>query len=308
MDNLQVGCFGKAPCEGDYIEHDVSSVATRLLRRWLREGFTDARQTEDGSKSDFLEGPGRRFLLAPPDANRWLAGVVGPSEDSHPRKNVFAVFVHLPKRLYAKSYHLLPLALAPIWASLEDTREQLLELLSRDAFREALAGSRVPPPADPADAKIEYERHTAGEPSEVIDCADPASLERLSHGLAEMVKKSGNSSREPIAAQLPVSRDRAAGAADSSFWIDLINRQFWWKSYHPAVFLSRGIGDQAPGVFLVYGTLEAAFYPAILGDRPSPNILLPVVMPVASGQGASDAGTQGGGSSYQDLLKRKYRV
>jgi len=306
MDYLPVGCFGKAPCEGDYLTHDVSSAAARMLRHWLREGFKGARLTEDGSESDFAEGPGRRLLIAPADANRWLAGVVGPSEDSHPRKNVFAVFVHLPKRLYAKSYHLLPLALAPIWASLEDTREQLLEVLSRDSFFDMLTGSRVPPPITPAEAKIEYERHTAGDPCEMLECGNGGMLDRLSQGLADMVKKSGNSSREPIAACLPVSRDRATGAADCSFWIDLINRQFWWKSFQPAVFLSRGIGDQPPSVVLVYGSLDPDFYPGIIGDRPNPNILVPLPSPVASGRESTTGDSQPSGS-YQDLLKRKYR-
>jgi type VI secretion system ImpM family protein len=299
MDYLPVGCYGKVPSWREYIEHEIRYAVSRDLRRWLRDGFEGARLTEDGGESGFEEGAGRRFLVAPADSSEWLAGVVGPSEDSAGREKLFAVFAHLPRRRFAKAFHLLPAALVPIWRALEDTREQLIETLSKEAFDEAIRSSRVTIPEDPATLRSDYERHLAG-PAAALFRDGLAGPDALASGLPETIARIKESKKTPVAVRLPVSAEVQDAAADVGFWIDLVNRQFLWKEFQPSVFLSRQAGAD-PDVVLVYGNLEVDLYPDLLGAEPGDRVLRPCGLPAAAPPPGDPDGT-----TYEALLKRKY--
>ena len=298
MDYLPVGCYGKVPSWREYIEHEVRFPVSRDMRRWLRDGFEGARLTEDGGDSGFEEGVGRRFLVAPADSGEWLAGVVGPSEDSAGREKLFAVFVHLPKRRFVKPFHLLPAALVPVWSALEDTRAQLIETLSKDAFDEAIRSSRIALPDDPGSLRSDHERHLAGS-ADVLFRNGRGGPDALAGGVPEMIARIKESKKQPVAIRLPVSSESQDAAADVGFWIEFVNRQFLWKTFQPSVFLSRQAGED-PDAVLVYGDLEVELYPDLLGDEPGNGVL----NPCASGDGGSSAVPDG--ATYEAVLKKKY--
>ena len=298
MDYLPVGCYGKVPSWREYIEHEVRFPVSRDMRRWLRDGFEGARLTEDGGDSGFEEGVGRRFLVAPVDSSEWLAGVVGPSEDSAGREKLFAVFAHLPKRRFVKTFHLLPAALVPVWRALEDTRAQLIETLSKEAFDEAIRASRISLPEDPASLRSDHERHLAGR-AEVLFRDGRGGPDALAGSVPEMIARIKESKKQPVAIRLPVSSDIQDAAADVGFWIELVNRQFLWKAYQPSVFLSRQ-ADADPDVVLVYGDLEVERYPDLLGDEPGNGVLSPCA-PTDAAQPVTPDDT-----TYEAMLKRKF--
>lgn len=298
MDYLPVGCYGKVPSWREYIEHEIRFPVSRDMRRWLRDGFEGARLTEDGGDSGFEEGIGRRFLVAPADSSEWLVGVVGPSEDSAGREKLFAVFAHLPKRRFTKAFHLLPAALVPIWGALEDTRAQLIETLTKEAFDEAIRACRVALPEDPATLRSDHERHLAG-PATVLFRDGSGGPDALAAGVPEIVARIKDLKKEPVAVRLPVSTGIQDAAADVGFWIELVNRQFLWKAHQPSVFLARPAGaDQ--DVVLVYGDLAVDLYPDLLGAEPGDRVLRPCGSTGGEQSVAQDETT------YEAMLKKKY--
>lgn len=285
-DYLPVGCYGKAPCWREYLEHEVVHPVSRRLKRWLHQGFDEARLTHDGGDSGFEEAATLRFLVAPEEGNEWLAGVVGPSADTGGRRKFLAVFAHLAKRRYQKSYHLLPIALTPTWRSLDATRSQLMEAVSRESFEDLLHANRVPWPTAAAELEPDYQRHL-GEAAAGID---PAALGPAIREVRDRVKATRN---EPFVVTLPVSDDLELAAYDAAFWIDLVNRQFFMKSYRPSIFLApRG---ERNDLFLVYGELQTPIYEALMGAAPGAAVERPLAI------SAGDVP----GPSYSSLLKVK---
>ena len=66
MDYLPLGCFGKAPCDLEYLEHNVRFTSSKRLKSWIREGFKTARLSEDGrGKNDYRESGTQAFLHSP---------------------------------------------------------------------------------------------------------------------------------------------------------------------------------------------------------------------------------------------------
>ncbi len=267
MDYLPLGCFGKAPCDRGYLEYNTSLTSSRTLRTWIREGFKEARMTPEGEEPrQFREGNGRRFLLDIPDAGELLAGVIGPSTDMHPRENVLALFTHFSRRPYQKHYHLLPLALQQVWSALEDSRNHLLEVITKDDFEDYLLATRVPAPASPGEVNAEYLRMQKDSISRIFRPGNGASLSALRKNMtdvADRVRKAGNSST--LAVELPLSMDPLEALFETSFWVDLLNRQFFWKSFQPSIFLERKPTMGRNVVLLFGGGLPVDLYEPLMG-------------------------------------------
>jgi len=267
MEYLPLGCFGKAPCDRGYLEYNTSLTSSRTLRTWIREGFKEARLDPEGEgKNDFREGDGRRFLLDIPDAGELLAGVIGPSTDMQPRENVLALFAHVPRKKHQKHPHLLPLALEPVWSALEDSRNHLLEIVTKDAFEDYLLGTKVPAPASPPDVKSEYLRMQKDSAGRIFSREAGASLDTFWKNFPDVVgrvRKAGRAST--FAVELPVSRDSLEASFEISFWVDLLNHQFLWKSFQPSVFLERSAGTVRNVVLLYGGGLPTSIYEPLMG-------------------------------------------
>jgi hypothetical protein len=267
MEYLPLGCFGKAPCDRGYLEYNTSQKSSRTMRTWIREGFKEARlKTEGEGKNDFREGDGRRFLLELPDAGELLAGVIGPSTDMQPRENVLALFTHIPRRSYSKHPHLLPLALEPVWSALEDSRNHLLEIVTKDAFEDYLLGTKVPAPAPPGEVKAEYLRMQSDSVHRIFQRGDGVSLSTLRKnvpGVAGQIRKAGTGST--LAVEFPVSEDLPIASFEISFWVDLLNHQFLWKSFQPSIFLERSAGTGRHVVLLYGGGLPTSVYEPLMG-------------------------------------------
>ena len=278
MEYLPLACFGKAPCDLEYLEYNVSYPTSRKLKTWIRDGFKTARLSRegDGKSRPFRESNGSAFLLGGADSGEWVAGTVGPSTDQYPRENVLALFTHIPRRFYGKAYHLLPMALAQVWNAVEDARRHLLEVGTLDAFEDYLLQTRVPAPEASTQSKSDYKRMQKETVERIFQRSDGARIDELQRNLPQVVKQlRAVKGQGSMAVELPVSTDPASACFDVSFWIDLFNRQFLWQRFHPAVFLD--VDPRAPdrSVTLIYGTPEPRHYAPIMGDPDPGSILRP---------------------------------
>jgi len=309
MDYLPLGCFGKAPCDREYLEHNVSFGSTRKLRSWIREGFKLARLAEDGKgRNDYREAGTRGFLIGRPDVDEWIVGVLGPSTDSEPRENVLTVFTHLSRRTYSKGYFALPIAVASVWNALDDTRRHLLELQTVDDFKEYMRANRVPAPALPAQSQADYKARQKDDVQRVFEREDGARLDRLQSNLRDVVDRIRDKATTSLAVEFPVSRDIDDAAFDAAFWIHLVNAQFTWRKKWPAVFMDLQPGNRDRSVVLAFGDLDPALYgPIMSGNRSAGQDFLRPAAGAAAGA-VEEAGPDapvGGSVSFKELLERK---
>ena len=310
MEYLPLGCFGKAPCDREYLEHNVSFGTTRKLRSWIREGFKLARLAEDGNgRNDYREAGVRGFLIGKPDADEWIVGVLGPSTDSEPRDNVLAVFTHLSRRTYSKGYFVLPIAVASVWRALDDTRQHLLELQTVEDFKEYMRANRVPAPGLPPQSNADYKSRQRDDVQRVFERQDGARLDLLESNFRDVVERIRDKATTSLAVEFPVSRDTDDAAFDAAFWLHLVNAQFIWRKRWPAIFMDLPSREQDRSVVLAYGALDPVLYgPIMSGNRLAGQLFL---RPAA---GVPGGGTEGAGPgapgvtplSFGQLLGRKF--
>lgn len=267
---LPVGCFGKLPCYGDFLEGSVFYPTSRALKEWILEGRKavglGGDETESGQRKEPKETSRRRFLYGLPGSVELVAGVIRPSTDQGERRTFpFMVFVHFPRRLYGKHYSLLPMALSPVWEALDDAWDNLANVATKAAFQEVVASTLIPPPAPVGEVRATYtglQQETAGK----TFGREGASLEGLLRSLPDVFRqlRKGRDG-EGLRLELPVSGDPAGACFEAAFWIDLLNRQFLWRRFEPGAFLTDGSAEKNAPALFVFGILEARDYPLVLG-------------------------------------------
>lgn len=275
---MRLGCFGKAPCDREYIELQTVQPSTRWLKNWIRDGFKLARFDEEGqSTNSFRESGTRNFLFASEDWDECLVGSLGPSEDQAGRENVLALFVQVPRRVYKKGLRYLPAGLAAAWEAIHDARRNALEAVTLDDFKQELNAVRVPIPSDPTESKREYER---GCNDPLDDWIDPGGVTNRLPDLVACLK----SKPETAVLRFPVDRGLERAAFQISFWIDLLSRHFAWRTPTPSVFLDPEGADRQRLV-LVFGQRSPELYAPLTGPAPMPPELLEIVAhdPLGSG-------------------------
>jgi hypothetical protein len=103
---------------------------------------------------------------------------------------------------------------------------------------------------------------------------------------------------------LPTSPDLDEACFDATFWMDLLNRQFFMKRFEPSVLLDEKPGVDDRGLMFRFGTLDPATYPAIMGLRPHGQDVLRPAHDAAEPSG--DAEPAAGGRAYVDILKERF--
>jgi hypothetical protein len=306
-DTFPLGCYGKLPFWPEYLKENVSFPSSRKLVAWIHEGRSEASLAESDDPGQAEPPPERarlRLLYGEPGATEIVAGVIRPSADQGGlRKFPFMVLTHLPRRLFAGSYPLLPMALAPVWEALDEAWERLASVASREAFQEIAGSHRVPSPLPPREVEREYRARQQEKMAALLDRGDGASLEQLARNMPDLL---GRIRKEPgtFRVELPVSADPANACLDTSFWIDLLNAQFRFRRVEPAVFLDEDPGTRDRKVLLVLAPLAAADYPAVMnGGVGHPGILRPAHAP-AGGEGAVPLPAMQ--VTYAEMLARRF--
>lgn len=304
-DYLPLGCFGKLPCYEDFLRGKVLFPASQALQDWILEG----REVLGlgGEESEAVVRPkeslSRRFLYGPPGSAELVAGVIRPSTDRGERRSFpFAVYVHFPRRLYGKSYSLLPLGLAPVWDALDDAWDSLANVATRAAFEEVVGSTLIPAPLPQGEAQASY-RGLQTEDAGRMFVGEDARLDTLRQnmpGVFRQIRKGG----EGVRLELPVSGGRTGVCSDIGFWMDLLNRQFMFRRFEPSVFLEEQQAEKNSRVLFVFGILKATDYPIILGCEGSAEGVSRPARP--SGNDDRARTSDGRRFTYADLLATRF--
>ena len=270
---LPLGCFGKLPCYGDFLEGSVFYPTSRALKEWILEsrkaiGLEGAEDNEEGKPKEPRETLGCRFLYGLPGSMELVAGVMRPSSDQGGRRHFpFAVFAHFPRRLYGRNYSLLPMALGPVWEALHEAWDNLGNVATRAAFQEVVDSTMIPGPLPIADVRTAYQ----GMQQETINLTFERCGARLGDFLRNMpevvaqLRKRTESDR--LRLELPASSGGDAAGFEAAFWIDLLNHQFIWRRFDPSVFLQEKTAKETSRILMLFGILEATDYPLIMGSE-----------------------------------------
>lgn len=263
---LVAGCHGKLSFWPEYLDVNVALPVSRAFRNWIRDGRQAAgmgSELQDGRVP--LETSRLRFVYGPSGMSELLAGVIRPSADIGGKRTFpFTVFAHIPKRHWTRSYALMPMALEPVWDALDDIWDSLATVASEPAFREILASSRVPGPAAAALVKSTYDAGQGQAAARIFDSADGASVDALRANLPEMLQTL-KSNPTGVRLELPASADQESASYDATFWVDLINRQFFWKRFEPTIFINGAPRQLDRKIFLLFGDPAPADYPRVMG-------------------------------------------
>jgi type VI secretion system ImpM family protein len=303
---LPLGCFGKLPCYGDFLEGNLLSPTSRALKEWVLEG-----REAVGLGSQVVETARpketarRRFLCGLPGSVELVAGVIRPSTDQGGRRSFpFMVFAQFPRRQYGKHYWLLPLALSPAWDALDDAWDSLANVATKAAFQEVVASTLIPPPAPVGEVRSTYEglqQETAEKPFAREDSSLDALLRNLPDVFRELRKGSNG---EGLRLELPVSADPAGACFEASMWIDLLNRQFMWRRFEPGVFLTEGSAEKNAHALFVFGILQARDYPMLLGcEGAEATVARPARSPQQPG---SHVESRDARMTYADILAHRF--
>jgi hypothetical protein len=306
-DYLPLGCYGKLPFWPEYLKETVSYPSSRALVTWIHEGRGEASLGGGGGQvaSPPEETARLRLLHGEVGSPEIVAGVIRPSADQGGlRKFPFMVLTHFPRRLYGgKSYSLLPLALAPVWEALDHAWDTLASVASRDAFREILSSLRIPSPAPPRETEESYRSHQKDKAGGFMGRGDGASAEQLAANMPELVAQIRRGAGA-LRVVLPVSSDLEAASLDTSFWADLINRQFMLRRVELSVFLDESPRQAERKVLLAHPPLTPPDYAVIMGGADSAAGILRPAHPAAGQTAAS--GAPGPEVTYADLLSRRF--
>jgi type VI secretion system ImpM family protein len=272
---LPLGCFGKLPFYGDYLKEGVSQPTARAVIELMLHGKRELAvdETDHGGYKDVAIEGSHWILLGEAGSRELFVGVLRPSRDGGGRHFPFAVFTHVPRKIYGRHYSLLPLALTPIWVALAEAWEALADVATRDGFEETLEAIELPDLIDLKEARGDFQGRQgedAGKLFEGRNGASPAHLARTMPELLERLRKGGE---DGLSVQLPVARELGEACFNVSVWLDLLNSQFRLRRFEPSVFLDERTAVEARLVVLRFGSLGPPDYLDIIG-RPRPEAFL----------------------------------
>lgn len=294
-DYLPVGCFGKLPCYGDYLEGVAFSPTSRALKDWML-GWYHASDEKPPP-----ETTARRLLYGLPGSSELVAGVIRPSADGASRPFPFLVFAHFTRRQFGKHYALVPMALVAMWEALDDAWDTLAGVATRASFEETLGSTLVPAPLPAGEARAAYENMQRESSERLFAAQGGGSLAELQKNMPRVLAQIRESKEGGPRVELPVSGGGSAACFDASFWTDLINRQFFWRRFEPAVFLEEKPGPKGHHVMLLFGALTVQDYPLLMGcAAPVPEVIRPAA---SAGDGSPSEPPGPGVLTFGELLR-----
>src|SRR6185436_6710944 len=102
--------------------------------------------------------------------------------------------------------------------------------------------------------------------------------------------------------ELPVAGDLPEAAADAAFWLEAVNRQFFWKRFEPSLFIEGAPSKKNRQVLMVFGNIRPQDYASILGSaRDTGGVVRPARSSDGQGAAADDAAACGG--TFAELMK-----
>ncbi len=97
-------CSGKLPAHADFIRFNAASREALALDDWLHHGLHFVRTQIGGSwEQQFSQGPRYQFVFHPENSERFLSGLLIPSQDKSQRRYPFLVSLMMDRRKFPES-------------------------------------------------------------------------------------------------------------------------------------------------------------------------------------------------------------
>lgn len=303
---LPLACYGKLPCDEEYLESGLSFAASRALQAWIIEGREEALVTQEEMElASVEERLGHRFVFSPPGAAELVAGVIRPSQDRKPRRFPFVTLAHVAKRSYAGRFDLLAMALAPVWDALDDAWDALAGAPTVSAFWERVESASIPVPLPAGEAEELLKGGWRESTERLFGPAARGELSRLEESMPAVIQRiRQSSSGDSAVLRLPLSGDQSRAPLETAFWIALFNKQFFWRRIEPSIFLGPSTNGGGPSCHLFIRSPTPRHYRWLTGIDPN---LSGVLDPAGGGPSARGGQVSGPFPSFHEVIQRKMR-
>lgn len=255
---------------GDFVQHNANAPEALEFEKWIQENLLVARNF---FRSDWDEAfkklPPQRFAFCPGSSERFLAGILTPSQDESARNYPFVVFVTVAQaEMKTKELSLVPVIFDSVFQELSRASERMIH--GRE-FQEVL------PHLKKLEFQIDLQRSSCLENYE--EFLSHTTLENLwinIWGSVEDARKyllfqnlvnitlplrSRKLSRISIGLKFPLSYIEANLPYEIVFWLDLANRFLGSALQKPAFFWSAELsGEAPPGLLLFFQKPPATFF------------------------------------------------
>ncbi len=254
---------------GDFVQHNANAPEALEFEKWLQENLLVARNyfRNDWDEA-FKKLPVQRFAFCPENSDRFLAGILMPSQDESARNYPFVVFVTAGRaEIDTKQLSLVPVIFDSVFQELSRVSDRMIN--GRE-FQEML------PQLKKLEFQIDLQRSSQLENYE--EFLSHTTLENLWINLWGSIEdarkylvfqnlvnitlplRNRKPSRISIGLKFPLSYMEANLPYEIVFWLDLANRFLGSTLQRPAFFWSAELsGETPPGLLLFFQKPPATF-------------------------------------------------
>lgn len=265
---------------GDFVQHNANAPETLEFEKWLQENLLVARNyfRNDWDEA-FKKLPVQRFAFCPENSDRFLAGILMPSQDESARNYPFVVFVTAGRaEIDTKQLSLVPVIFDSVFQELSRVSDRMIN--GRE-FQEML------PQLKKLEFQIDLQRSSQLENYE--EFLSHTTLENLWINLWGSIEdarkylvfqnlvnitlplRNRKPSRISIGLKFPLSYMEANLPYEIVFWLDLANRFLGSTLQRPAFFLERGVvRGNAAGAAALFPEAPGNLFIVVNPERPGP--------------------------------------
>ncbi len=286
MYSATFGYYGKLPLSAEFIRCQASGAEIDELDQWIREGMFHGKSTLGPSWSrDFMQGDQWAFLYLPRDRDRFMVGLLKPSQDKAGREFPFLIYLLLEKT----EFHEMPWGAPMHFKEFFEQSHRFLKDVSAesDLNRLKFRLHALSPVGVPETASIETRYHAEllrrrmhDHWSDVLGAFDSTQKYDLIRSLLHSRSGSDSSRRRSWQGRFPLLMESEEEAYDLPFWMDLI---------------SRASGHRPEAGILFWNRWHATVKPLLLVslEQPLPQLLLYLVCPEGKPIGCFDDDEEG---------------
>jgi len=237
-------CFGKLPTHSDFVRYNAGGTEVLAFDRWLQEGLIIAQKRLAAEwEQAFLDAPSYHFIFSQANAERFLVGVISPSQDTVGRKYPFLVAAPRNKSQFKREN--IPLVPALFSSFFEQAR--LFMHNAETTHPDSIVSSMeqlYPPTEDRfnavSDKYLHYLNNTTQDTffTELWGGFDEAQKYLLFGNIVEHLspKSQHNPSPSALGLKFPLRSDPKHIVYDVGFWIDMSLRLLGNPSLIPTCF------------------------------------------------------------------------
>lgn len=270
---LKTSCYGKLPFYKEYIRFGENRRERAFLENLIDKGVAEKNlDTRQGGATPL---PKLMFLYVPDKGRRILAGNLWPSSDGL-RSFPVVQFSYLRRRKVSKRFHLLPIYLEGLWASMNGFLGQRFENIQE--FYKRTQEFSISLPSDYTMAEEEFnKRMESNRVSSLWPWSGGAETDRQEgilrffrnlRAAGEIEMRSMNADVS-VALWVPVGGRGPDHFGLVAFWLQAVRITFGKPRCVPSVFMAENSrSESAEGVFIIFRQVVPFDFLAMVNQQP----------------------------------------